>query len=238
MTKANRWRVKWLAAVSAIAVTGVAFALLLPPIERNREAAKANACQGHFTGIGTAMRDYYKGQGHYPPAFIPDKDGKPAHSWRVLLLEYTDPTTFNSYRFDEPWNGPNNRKLESSMPSFYACPADADSERKWRTNYFVVIGSDTVFPGAKTTKLDDIKRPKGETILVVEAVGQDVHWMEPKDLMLESMSFEQNDPKKPSVSSYHKRSPGVYMVDGTMLWLDGIKADRLKQMFSIKNEDK
>jgi hypothetical protein len=232
------WQKKWAVAVSFIAVLIIGSTLILPPIERNREAARASACHGCFTGIGTAMRDYYEGHGHYPPAYLLDKAGKPAHSWRVLLLEYLDPTTYKLYRFDEPWNGPNNRKLESSMPSCYACPADPETKRRWQANYFVVVGPDTVFPGEKTTKREDIKRPQDETILLIEAIGQDTHWMEPKDLMAESMSFEQNDSKKNSVSSHHRRSPGVYMVDGTMLWLDGVKAERLKQMLSIRKGDK
>jgi hypothetical protein len=31
----------------------------------------------------------YEAQYHcFPPAYIPDKDGKPMHSWRVLMLPY------------------------------------------------------------------------------------------------------------------------------------------------------
>ena len=184
------------------------------------------------------MRHYHERHGHFPPAFVLGKDGKPAHSWRILLLEHIDPQTFEANRFDEPWDGPNNRKLEDKMPSWYACPADPQGEAKWQTNYFVVVGPNTVFPGSKTVKLDDIKRPHNETILLVEAVGQAVHWMEPKDLAFDAMSFVPNDPKKPSVSSNHKREPGVYMADGSMLWLTGVGPDKLREMFLISPERK
>ena len=54
-------------------------------------------------------RDTYK---VFPPAFIADADGKPMHSWRVLLLPYLEQQVFYMrYRFDEPWDSPHNRSL-------------------------------------------------------------------------------------------------------------------------------
>ena len=183
---------------------------------------------------GGARRDF----GKKSTVFLIGNDGKPAHSWRILLLEILDAQTFELYRFDEPWDSPNNRKLEAKMPSCYACPADPEGKKQWHTNYFVVVGSGTVFPGKETVKLDDIKRPHSETILAVEAVGQGIHWMEPKDLDFEAMSFELNDPKKPSVSSHHMREPGAYTVDGSMLWLTNISSERLRKMLLIKEKKK
>ncbi len=219
------------------AVVAVATAVFVDRVQKVRDAASASKCNGNFTGISVVMRDYHERHGHLPPAFVPGKDGKPAHSWRVLLLEQIDTPTFEAYRFDEPWDGPNNRKLEDKMPSWYACPADPGGKEKWQTNYFVVVGSDTLFPGSTTVRLDDIKHPRAETILIVEAVGQGVHWMEPKDLSFEAMSFERNDPNKPSISSHHRRKPGVYTVDGSMLWLHDIGPDRLREMLLIKKPD-
>ncbi|MGL4421341.1 MAG: DUF1559 domain-containing protein [Gemmataceae bacterium] len=208
--------------------------VLLPSVRNVQDAAKTSTCQGHFSCIALAMRNYQAQYGHFPPAFIPGKDGKPAHSWRVLLLDTIDRQAFQAYRFDEPWDGPNNRKLSANMPSCYACPADPEAKMKHQTNYFVVVGSETVFPGANAVKLEDIHRPHDETILLVESVGRSVHWMEPKDLSWDVMSFEINHPKKPSVSSNHRREPGVYMVDGSILWLTDMSPERIQEMCRIK----
>ncbi len=222
--------------MATASVVSVAAAVLLSQAEKASDAAQASKCHGNFTAISTALRNYHERHGHFPPAYITGKDGKPAHSWRILLLETLDAQTFEAYRFDEPWDGPNNQKHEGKMPTCYACPADPEEGGRWRTNYFVVVGSDTAFPGSKTVKLDDIKLPHSEAILVVEAVGQGVHWMEPRDLAVEAMSFEQNDPKKPSVSSNHKRGPGAYTVDGSMLWLAGFSPDRLRAQLLITKQ--
>ena len=47
------------------------------------------------------------------------------HSWRVLILPYLDrPDLYAEYRFDEPWDGPNNIKLLQTMPKTYELPGD------------------------------------------------------------------------------------------------------------------
>lgn len=217
--------------LAVVAVVGVS------AVADQRDAARRVGCQGNLTAIGTAMLEYHEKYGHFPPAFVPNKDGKPEHSWRVLLLEFLDAKTFDAYKLDEPWDGPNNRKLEAEMPNCYTCPADKGGEAKRQTNYFVVVGPKTVFPGTKTVKLEDIRRPRDATILVVEAVGQGVHWMEPKDLAFDSMSFVPNDPKKPSVSGNHV-SPTVCTVDVSKLPVIDFAPEKLREMFLVTPEVK
>ena len=103
-------------------------------------------------------------------------------------------------------------------------------------NYFVVIGPNSVFPGAKTVRFDDILRPRGETILFVESIGRGVHWMEPADLDFDSMSFELNAIGLPSVSSGHRWGPSVCTVDCSILSLKDVRPDHLREMFLIRPE--
>ncbi|VTS07594.1 DUF1559 family PulG-like putative transporter [Tuwongella immobilis] len=203
---------------------------------RSNQAAHALKCHGNFCCLEVAMRNYHQQHGHFPPAYLADKDGKPAHSWRVLLLEILEPQVFDAYRFDEPWDGPNNRLLANRMPTCYAC--SEDDRKQFLTNYFVVMGPDTVFPYAKTTSRDDIKRPREDTILLVEVAGQGIHWMQPSDLDVNTMSFELNDPQRPRISSTHDAGPGVYTVDGMMLRLTNETPDQLREMLRITPEVK
>jgi hypothetical protein len=121
------------------------------------------------------------------------------------------------------------------MPKIYACPSDPDNRAKNQTNYFVVVGPLTVFPGATTTKIDDIARPRDKTILLVEAIGQNISWMEPRDLLFSEVSFSLNDPKFPSPSSKH-RHPNVEFVDATREGLHDVSPFDLRTMFLIKPE--
>ncbi|GIW84177.1 MAG: hypothetical protein KatS3mg106_690 [Gemmataceae bacterium] len=195
---------------------------------------KAGICSASMRMIGRAMECYHDKYGHFPPAYVVGPGGKPAHSWRVLLLEFLKPELYHEYRFDEPWDGPNNRRLADKMPFCYACPADSGAKRKRQTNYFVVIGPRTVFPGAQTVKLSDIQRPHEETILIVEAVGLGVHWMEPRDLDWETLSVEVNDPTRPSISSKHNRyGPFVYTIGRGSFRINELSPERVREMLLI-----
>lgn len=97
----------------------------------------------------------------------------------------------------------------------------------------MVVGPDTVFTGDKPTKFDDIRRPKGETILLVESIRQDINWMEPRDLGFEKLIFYLSDTEVPSVSSKH-RAHNVAMVDGSVQSVHGINALDLRAMFLIR----
>ncbi len=120
-----------------------------------------------------------------PPAFIADESGRPMHSWRVLLLSQFDAELFRQYDFSEPWDGPNNRQLLNRRPRMYALH-DRNDEPGSITNYLVVVGPNTMWPGSEPTE-----RPfGGKQILIVENVGADVPWTEPRDLTLETMNLD------------------------------------------------
>jgi hypothetical protein len=51
-----------------------------------REVARRNVCIHRLKGIAIAMHNYHETYKSFPPAYVPDANGKPMHSWRVLLL--------------------------------------------------------------------------------------------------------------------------------------------------------
>jgi len=73
------------------------------------------------------------------------------HSWRVLILSMYDRVALAGYDFDEPWNSPNNLKLDGSMfRRYFSCPNAPNHENTSMTNYVVVTGPQTAFPRAKS----------------------------------------------------------------------------------------
>jgi hypothetical protein len=114
------------------------------------------------------------------------------HSWRVLILPFIgQEALYKQYNFDEPWDGPNNRKLAARMPKVLAFSGDQGAGNT-TTNYLAVVGSQTIWqPGRKVT-MDDVKDGPDNTILIVENRGALVHWMEPRDLSFDEMDFTIN----------------------------------------------
>ena len=78
------------------------------------------------------------------------------------------------------------------------------------TNYLAVVGDETMWPGAKALKREEIKDDLSDMILIVENNGLGVHWMEPRDLTFASMNFGIDTPD--GVSSWYTR-PSVVTTD-------------------------
>jgi prepilin-type processing-associated H-X9-DG protein len=115
------------------------------------------------------------------------------HSWRVLLLPYLDEADLHgAYRFDEPWNGPNNSKLAGSIPNVFRCPSFDDAafvgleDSSVMSNYLCITGSQTAFPGTASVATAEILDGPSETVVVTEVKQHSVHWMQPKDIPAES----------------------------------------------------
>ena len=118
------------------------------------------------------------------------------HSWRVLLLPYMEQTAFyNRYKFNEPWNGPNNITLLNSMPSTFACPSRF-SQPTNLTSYVAVTGPGTMFPGTESTKFDDVTDGTSNTLMILEVSNANIPWTAPVDLDVRTMSFQINDRKR------------------------------------------
>ena len=113
---------------SGVAMIGIMLALLFPALSTVRAVSQKHSCDSNLTRIGLALQAYETEHGTLPPAYIPGKDGKPMHSWRVLLLPYLEQHgLYNQYDFNAPWDSPQNQALAAKMPAVYACPADADA---------------------------------------------------------------------------------------------------------------
>src|SRR5262249_7322884 len=55
-------------------------------------AQRRSRCIYKLRQIGMALHSYHDKFGSFPPAYIADENGRPIHSWRVLLLPYLGQT--------------------------------------------------------------------------------------------------------------------------------------------------
>ncbi len=139
--------------------------------------------------IGYALAQYEAANGSYPPQYVADKDGRPMHSWRVLLLPYLGyDDLFKQYDMKQPWNSPKNRALASQIPSTYDSPYDR-TRRCPITPYLAVSGEETLWPGAGTVKRSDIRGDPSKRIALVEAANSDIEWTEPRDIPFSKASL-------------------------------------------------
>jgi hypothetical protein len=149
--------------------------------------------------IGRAIHLFVRDYRRYPPAFVTGPDGKPWHSWRVLLLPYLDSEDlYRQYKFDEPWDGPNNRTLLARMPAVYSDPTHGPNERFY-AHYVAITGHDMAFTADGVEFFGDDIAPAlrggrslnefhdgARNTLLVGPAGPEhkIPWMKPKDIVV------------------------------------------------------
>ena len=93
----------WLAITIVVVCLLVLIGLLLPAVESAREAAPGAQCFKNLHNIALALRNYETKFRTLPPAYTVDKNGRPMHSWRVLILPFLGcDNLYKRYNFNEP----------------------------------------------------------------------------------------------------------------------------------------
>ena len=120
--------------------------LLVPAVTTARAAARRKLSANNLKQIALAFHNYNSTYQHFPAAVnYGGKTKSVPYSWRVAILPFIEQQElYNQYNFDEPWDGPNNRKLLDKMPATYSYPGP-DGTPSSRTNsaYFVFTGPST-----------------------------------------------------------------------------------------------
>jgi hypothetical protein len=206
---ANRPGGNW--AVTGLLLFGVVVFCLIPVMPRAGPAARRSQCCNHLLQLNLALHIYRDTHGCFPPPYLADKDGKPMHSWRVLILPYMEQfALWKSYKFDEPWDSPNNRRLAAMRPAAFRCPADG-SETPTATSYVMVTGPETASDAIAKGKLDGQVGPN--RILLAEVADSGITWTEPRDLTLDEARAGINPTGTRGISSLHG-DHGAHVVIG------------------------
>jgi hypothetical protein len=186
----------------------IVVALLFPVQARSRNAALRAQCSNRLKQIDLALHVYEERYHSFPPAYIADRTGKPMHSWRVLILPFLgEKDVYDRYDFNEPWDGPNNRKLLDARPSVYACPGDetAYARNAACTSYVAVVGENAAWQSDKPRRLTDpdLRDHASSTIMLTETADAGINWTEPKDISLDALQSTDSSSGAVTVSSKH-----------------------------------
>src|SRR5262249_49322019 len=82
-----------------IAIIAILIGLLLPAVQKIREAAARIKCANNFKQIGLAPHQYENASGRFPPGYRdprPDSQPGPGWGWHVFILPYVEQTALHS----------------------------------------------------------------------------------------------------------------------------------------------
>lgn len=166
------------------------FIPVLQLAQSSRGTSRRSECKNNLKYIGLALHNYHETYEFFPPAFIADENGKPMHSWRVLILPFFDldeQELYEQYDFSKPWDSPENLKLLKHMPDVFRCPSShtSQTEESETTNYVAIVGPQTAWPGSGSSEFSMMKDGTSNIVMVMENHSPDISWTEPRDLSLE-----------------------------------------------------
>jgi prepilin-type N-terminal cleavage/methylation domain-containing protein len=102
-----------------IAIIAVLIGLLLPAVQKVRDAAQRTQCQNHLKQIGLACHNFHDAHGTLPPARVDD-----GATWAIFILPYVEQDAVHkAYDYYKPW--PDQPRVDAlwAAVSIYVCPA-------------------------------------------------------------------------------------------------------------------
>jgi prepilin-type N-terminal cleavage/methylation domain-containing protein/prepilin-type processing-associated H-X9-DG protein len=118
-----------------IAIIAVLIGLLLPAVQKVREASNRTSCQNNLKQIGLGVLNFETARGGLPPSRT-TRGGPLAgyygyeHSWSVALLPYIEQTaSFNLYHYDRNWSDQVNQEAVQTYLKLFNCPSTPKQAR-------------------------------------------------------------------------------------------------------------
>src|SRR5438876_5072342 len=117
-----------------IAIISVLIGLLLPAVQKVREAANRMSCSNNLKQIGLALHGYHDSFGFFPPGYVdgntnrastPDNDLGPGWGWAAFLLPYIEQDNLYKQIDFKVGVGIGSNTAVSQQPlKIYQCPSD------------------------------------------------------------------------------------------------------------------
>jgi prepilin-type N-terminal cleavage/methylation domain-containing protein/prepilin-type processing-associated H-X9-DG protein len=221
-----------------IAIIAILIGLLLPAVQRVREAASATRCKNHLHQIGLALHAFLADRGTFPPGGIewrpPGHTTERQLAWSAFILPYLEQAAlFRRLDLNAPFDGPQNAPAAATVLAVYLCPSDRREsylvDGRGACDYGGIYGERIMSPNQPPKgamiydmafRVGDISDGTSTTLIVGEDTHfPDMQWINGGNLFDQAFAINQAPAFENDLHSDHPGGVNVLFADGSARFL-------------------